>query len=221
MFYIILIIYIIFVIYHCILLKKYNRYGRILYIKDINEVDKHLISLNPIVSSYITSLSFADLLTINPTYIIKDDKRLLSLKSFKDEKQLYLYKNKDIIHDLHLKPEILSYLFKNLYYLKNNTLSLYKGNIITNTIKCINNYKTIHILHGETTFYLFNPKHEKEIKDKSLHEIKKWSHKIQLKKHSFIIIPPQWHYIQISEKETIQYDIDINTYFTFFIKYFY
>jgi hypothetical protein len=221
MFYIIIIIYTILFIYNIIKLKKYNTNSRILYIKNINDIENELNTLNPIVSSYIDSLSFNDLLNINPTYIIKDNKRFVSLKSFTEESQLYVYKNKHIIDDLDVKPKICLYLFKDPYYLINKSISLFKGNIITNMIKCENNYTLIHIIHGETILYLFNPKHILEIKDKSLHKIKKWAYKIHLKKFQCLIIPSQWYYIQESEKETIQFEINIYNYFTIFSKYIY
>tara|TARA_Y100000389_G_scaffold105266_1_gene102147 strand:+ start:610 stop:1275 length:666 start_codon:yes stop_codon:yes gene_type:complete len=221
MFYIIIIIYTILFLYNIIKLKKYNTNSRILYIENINDIENELNSLNPIVSSYMESLSFNELLNINPTYIIKDNKRFLSLKSFNEESQIYLHKNKQIINDLYLKPKLCLYLFKDPYYLIDKSISLYKGNIITNTIKCENNYTIIHIIHGETIFYLFNPKHILEIKDKPLHKIKKWAYKIQLKRFQFLIIPSQWCYIQESEKETIQYELNIYNYFTIFSKYIY
>ena len=219
MFYIIFIIYIILVIYNIIKFKKYNINSRVLYIKDIKDVEKEINTLNPIVSSHMDALSFEELLNIDSTYIIKDYKRLISLKSFIDESQLYIYKNKEIINDLHLEPNIMFHFFKNPYYIIDTSLSLYKGNIITNLIKCKYNYIIIHIIHGETTFYLFNPKHKKDIKNKSLHKIKKWAYKLNLKNYSFIIIPPQWYYLQESNGEIIQYEIDIYNYFTFFSKY--
>ena len=48
-------------------------------------------------------LSFHKLSNDNPGHIIHDKNRYISLKSFVDEKQIYLYKNEDLCDSLRLR----------------------------------------------------------------------------------------------------------------------
>lgn len=217
--YIILIIYIIIAIHKNINQKKYNKNGIILQIEDINNIPNHLETLNPIVTSDTFFITIDDLLTIKSSYIIKDSDNFISLKSFKEEKQIYIYKNKNIICDFDIIQDI-NFPFKilNDYYLLfpiKYSMSLFKGNIHTTLTYANHNYNIIGILDGESTFYLFNPKHKQDIINKKLSEIKKWAHKITLLKSYIIIIPQNWYFIQEINTNCIQYHIDIDTYFTF------
>tara|TARA_B100002051_G_scaffold247640_1_gene256852 strand:- start:1265 stop:1951 length:687 start_codon:yes stop_codon:yes gene_type:complete len=217
--YIILIIYIILVFYNKIKLQNYNKNGIILQIEDINDVSKQLNTLHPMVTSDIFFITIDDLLNIKSSYIIKDSDNFISLKSFKEENQIYIYKNKNIICDFEIIQKInfpfkifndYNYLFPIKY-----SMSLFKGNINTTLTYANHNYNIIGILDGESTFYLFNPKHKKDIINKNLNEIKKWAHKITLSKSFIILIPTNWYFIQEINTNCIQYHIDIDTYFTF------
>ena len=68
-------------------------------------------------------------------------------------------------------------------------------------------------------YIYFNPKHNEEINnnylDKNNDKIKKWGHKINLKKDEVLFIPTGWSYIQEVSLETFQYHIEIDSIFTF------
>ena len=81
--------------------------------------------------------------------------------------------------------------------------------------RCINNYTIISLLDGETILYLFNPKHKNDIMNKNNNEIKKWAHKILLKKDENILIPINWYYIQEIDNKSIQNVTLIDNIFTF------
>ena len=77
----------------------------------------------------------------------------------------------------------------------------------------------IEVIQGETTIYLFNPKHKEDILHKENNQIKKWRHKLKLTPKMTLFIPPNWYYIQETDQESIQYHINIDTLFTFIPNY--
>ena len=56
------------------------------------------------------NLSFEKLSLDNPGLIIHDNNRYLSLKSFTEEQNMYIYRNKDLYESLHLKESLIVYM---------------------------------------------------------------------------------------------------------------
>ena len=49
-------------------------------------------------------------------------------------------------------------------------------------------------LNDSYILYLFNPKHEQEIKGLNLNSIKKWGIKLDVAKDTIVVIPTEWSY---------------------------
>ena len=68
--------------------------------------------------------------------------------------------------------------------------------------------------------YLINPKHSEEIINKNENELKKWSHKCNLKKDDVLFIPTGWFYFQEVNTEIFQYEIELDSIYTFIPHFF-
>ena len=69
-------------------------------------------------------------------------------------------------------------------------ISIQKGQHFLPLTKNKHNCEYFTQLNGENTFFLFNPKHENDIKQKKNEEIEKWDVKIKLKPGGTIYIQP-------------------------------
>ena len=69
-------------------------------------------------------------------------------------------------------------------------------------------------MFGNTTFYIFNPKHVEDIINKSNQEIKKWGFKIILKPDIILYLPPDWYYIYETKDVSIMNINECDNYFT-------
>ena len=139
-------------------------------------------------------------------YIINDNGKNLSLASFKVNNNMYFLNNKEIINHIGFKnpfDEIYKSFDGNLSCNCNHELSILKGSHYITLTTNKHNCEYYSQLHGETVFYLFNPKHKMDIKDKQINEIKKWAFKISLKPGIILYIPPNWDYFFETETESI------------------
>tara|TARA_Y100000389_G_C17456716_1_gene518635 strand:+ start:1501 stop:2187 length:687 start_codon:yes stop_codon:yes gene_type:complete len=215
-FQILILIYIIFVIYNIINIQKYNINGYIIDTDDYNILTKNIIKLNPVLFTIENNFTIENFISSKPDYLLQGDK---PLKFFPYLDDIYLFRNKDIFEELEIEKNILfdtNKLPNSEFNLPNeNTLTILKGNQTIPLTIASNNFNIIGNIHGDSTIYLFNPKHKEEILDKENNKIKKWGHKKKLKKNNILLIPPYWYYIQETNTETIQYHIDINNIFTF------
>ena len=176
---------------------------------------------NPYLFDYSIDLNIHEIInTILDNYYIVDDK-LLRIDDFFKHK-CNIYKNKKLLTDLKL-DNISNNIFKFFKdYISFNTLytaSIIKGKHITNLEKNTNNIMLIGCIYNNCEIYIFNPKHEVDIKNKELINIKKWGIKIKLEKNKLIYIPTNWLYIILIEEESILFHITSDTYFTFFINF--
>jgi len=162
-------------------------------------------------------LSFHKLSDENPGHIIHDKNRYLSLKSFVDEKQIYLYKNEDLCDSLRLRrffDEIYLPFQSQIHCNNNYFMTLLKG---SNTIPLTQNKHNLHLIHqiyGQSKLYLFNPKHKHDIMDKENNEIKKYGQKINLSQGLVLYIPVEWYYFYECDGESIIGEIEYDNYFT-------
>jgi hypothetical protein len=143
--------------------------------------------------------------------------KLIRLLDFKEDKDIYLMDNGELINDLMIDSQM-----KNIYNkFKNNiscnyneSASIIKGSFIT---KLKQNYHTLHIIggvDGNCLLWLINPKHGNDIKNKDFDDIKKWAIQIKLSSSNYCVIPTNWYYILDYNEEFIQYSITADNYFT-------
>jgi hypothetical protein len=162
-------------------------------------------------------LSFHKLSKDNPGHIIHDKNKYLSLKSFVEEKQIYVYKNINLCDSLQLKD-----LFDDIYYPfqsqihcnKNYFMSLLKG---LNSVPLKQNKHNLHLIHqiyGQSKLYLFNPKHKNDIMNKHNNDIKKYGQKISLTQGLVLSIPVEWMYFYETDNESIVGETESDNYFT-------
>lgn len=188
------------------------------------EIFEHLKERKPLlihnlVNKYekYNNLSFEKLSLDNPGLIIHDNNRYLSLKSFTEEQNMYIYKNKDLCESLHLKElfdSIYEPFYSQLHVYKRYLLSFYKGLNSIILTKNKHNLCLINQIYGQSKLYLFNPKHKNDILNKSNDSIKKYGQKINLTQGLSLYIPVEWYYFYEVEKESIIGEILSDNYFT-------
>jgi hypothetical protein len=198
------------------------------------EITEHLKERKPLlihnlVNKYekFNNLSFQKLSDDNPGLIIHDENRYLALKSFSEENNMYLYRNKDLYESLHLK-ELFDTLYEpfssQLHTYKRYLLSFYKGLNSIQLTKNKHNLCLISQIYGKSNVYLFNPKHKNDIISpngtngmsvKSNDSIKKYGQKINLTQGLLLYIPVEWYYFYEVEQESIIGEILSDNYFTF------
>ena len=169
------------------------------------------------------NLSFDKLSLDNPGLIIHDNNRYLSLKSFCEEPNMYLYRNKDLYESLRLR-ELFDSIYEpfssQLHVYKRYLLSFYKGLNSIQLQKNKHNLCLISQIYGQSKLYLFNPKHKNEIinksngKIKNNDSIKKYGQKINLTQGLLLSIPVEWYYFYEVEQESIIGEIISDNYFT-------
>ena len=210
---ILLLIYILLVIQHLLYIQKYNMNGFIIETNDKKKIIDNYIKLNPIFTS---KENHFDINNNNYDY-------LQDILNYKLNKPSYVFKNNELINRLTKENtffDIAMFDDYNHFFNISKSISIISGKNNIPLIKCVHNINIIGILDGESTFYLFNPKHKDEIKEKDNDKIKKWGHKKKLLKNDILIIPPYWSYIQEIDNKIIQYHIDVDTYFTFIPNFF-
>jgi hypothetical protein len=188
------------------------------------EIFEHLRERKPLlihnlVNKYekYNNLSFEKLSLDNPGLIIHDNNRYLSLKSFTEEQNMYLYKNKDLYESLHLKElfdTIYEPFYSQLHTYKRYLMSFYKGLNSIILTKNKHNLCLINQIYGQSKLYLFNPKHKNDIINKPNDTIKKYGQKINLTQGLSLYIPVEWYYFYECENESIIGEILSDNYFT-------
>ena len=210
---ILLLIYILLVIQHLLYIQKYNMNGFIIETNDKKKIIDNYVKLNPIFTSKENNF---DINNNNYDY-------LQDILNYKLNKPSYVFKNNELIKRLTKENtffDISIFDDYNHFFNISKSISIISGKNNIPLIKCVHNINIIGILDGESTFYLFNPKHKDEIKEKDNDKIKKWGHKKKLFKNDILIIPPYWSYIQEIDNKIIQYHIDVDTYLTFIPNFF-
>ena len=229
--YFILLLAIIFVMKNIYELHQFDHSSELIQLQNPNHVTiKELISkrspivIHNLVGKYndISSLTIDDLINNNPGYIINDNGKNISLSSFNDNESMYVLNNNDINDHIGLQnslTDISKSFGDKLSCNITNELSILKGNHSISLEQNKHNCEYYTQLSGNTTFYLFNPKHKGDIQNKENNEIKKWAFKINLKSGIILYIPPGWYYFFESEGETITNRTYSDNYFTWFYNY--
>jgi len=209
---ILLLIYIAIVLQMNIDIQKYNANGFIIETSENRVLQDNYNKLNPIHTKHIINIDLED----NNLNYLQD------IINYRSNKESYVFKNLELLPRLINENDLFNVSFfedSHYYFPISKTITIISGINSIPLKKCIHNHNIIGVLDGSSIFYLFNPKHKDEIINKENDKIKKWGHKINLSKNDVLIIPPNWSYIQEIEKKTIQYHIDVDTYFTFIPNY--
>lgn len=157
-----------------------------------------------------------------PGYIINDKETLLSLDQLCKSDSITIYNNYKLLEDFKLNQVAISIEELITSFIKCDSvygLSLYKGEQTSSLLKNYRETTFIQPLLGTITIYLFNPKHEKEIKGLELQSIKKWGIKLELTKDVLLYIPPEWFYFYEIKQETILLHGQSDTYFSWMFNY--
>lgn len=230
-FYFILLAVILIVAKNIYEINQFNHSAELIQLQNPNHVtikelilDKSPIVIHNLVGKYndISSLTIDSLIRDNPGYIINDNGKNISLSSFNDNEIMYVLNNNDINDHIGLQNSLLDIsksFGDKLSCNITNELSILKGNHSVSLEQNKHNCEYYTQLSGNTTFYLFNPKHKEDILDKENNEIKKWAFKINLKSGIILYIPPGWYYFFESYGETIMNRTYSDNYFTWFYNY--
>lgn len=215
----IILIILIIIFYYISDIFKYNINSNVKNSKLKNISSNELY--NPHIFEYTTDIDVDKLFydIIDNFYIMND--KLIRIDDF-SKKKTNIYKNCKLLEDLKLTNicnNIFEYFKKNTSFNTLYSASIIKGNYYTKLEKNTNNIMLIGCISGNCDIYIFNPKHEIDIKNKELINIKKWGIKIKIKKNTLLFIPVNWLYALHVHKECILYHITSDTYFTFLINY--
>ena len=163
-FQILILIYIVFLIFNILDLKKYNVNGFIKQSNDLEDILMNIKNLNPIMYFHENDYEEDEIILDNGNYI----ENIV----FEERENINIEKNKTLlkIFDKHELPNF--FLDSNIPKINNESISIYK-NHVTALEQCFNNYTVIYVIQGKLTLFLFNPKHKNDIIDKLHINIKK------------------------------------------------
>ena len=205
LFQIILIIYIIFLFFNVLDLKKYNVNGFIKQCSDTEDILLNIRNLNPILFHYENNYEINEVMIDHGDYIEKI--------VFQEREYINIENDKALLQTIN-KNELPEFFTESkLPKINNESISIYK-NHVGNLEHCFSNYTVIYVIDGVTKLFLFNPKHKDDIKDKEQQSIKKWGHIKELKKGDYLIIPTNWLYFLETQDKCIIYNNKINNIFT-------
>lgn len=188
-------------------------------IKELIKSKSPLLIHNLIGKYDLTEFTLDSLINNNPGYIIDDNGKNISLSSFRDYENIYILNNKPIVNHIGYKghlDEIHNSFSDKLSCNITHEISIQKGQHFLPLIMNKHNCEYYTQLNGESIFFIFNPKHGNDIKDKQNQEIKKWAFKINLKTGLTIYIPPGWYYFYESNDISIIGHSYSDNYFTWF-----
>ena len=157
-----------------------------------------------------------------PGYIINDSGTLLSLEKLCESPIINILKNNKLIEDFKLKDTCskLNECITNVFSCgKEYYLSLLRGDYTSNLLKNFREKLLLSSFQGSLTIYIFNPKHEKEIKGNEITNIKKWGIKINLEKNDSLYIPPEWYYFYETKEDVILANLECDSYSTYLYNY--
>jgi len=202
---------------------QYNTKASLVPIDVINKdkIEIEVKNKSPLLMNYLSQDFSIDMMNYRiPGYIIKDGEALISLDELSKSRSFKIHKNSKLVDDYVLQTHYsdMIHLFSN--YLtcgQTNYLSLYRGD---QNIPLTKNYREtllLHVIQGEVIIYLFNPKHEKDIK--GLTSIKKWSIKVELKEGNLLYIPVEWSYFYESSNDVILSQVECDSYPSYIFNY--
>jgi len=188
---------------HCVhTMLKYNSNASVKSIQVPNKekIQEELKSKDPLIITYPENklhLTIQNMNTLIPGYIIKDGETLISLEQLTNSNTIQITDNKKIVDDYKLKDHYDTiYNLVNTYISCDSSylLSIYRGSYQSQLHRNYREHLLLQSLHGPFNLYLFNPKHEKEIKGLELDTIKKWGIKLAVPRDTVVFIPTEWSY---------------------------
>lgn len=201
---------------------NYNKHGTIVEISNPNKdnIESKLDTKNILLlkTNLDLNVSLTNLNALIPGYIIDDNDTLLSMDELSKSPIIKIYKNYKIIKDFKLNDKLSDILdlVTNVFSCgKEYSLSLYKGEHTSSLLKNYRETNLLSVLENELLIYLFNPKHEKDIKGNNINSIKKWGIKINLKQGDTLYIPPEWYYFFQVKDNVIFTQIECDSYSTY------
>jgi hypothetical protein len=157
-----------------------------------------------------------------PGYMIQENDSLLSLDQVSKSDSYSIHKNKSMIQDFHLTGQCsptMDMLTNIMSCDKSISLSLYKGTHPSTLYKNYRELLAIQCLSGTIDIYLYNPKHELDIKGKQLQTIKKWGMKQTLSNQQVLLIPTEWYYSIETKEESVATLYEADTISTWLFNY--
>tara|TARA_B110000285_G_scaffold198432_1_gene230873 strand:+ start:661 stop:1353 length:693 start_codon:yes stop_codon:yes gene_type:complete len=204
LFQIIFIIYIIFLFFNILDLKKYNVNGFIKNCSDGGEAILNIRNMNPIMIKHENNYEINEVMVDRGEYI----ENIV----FEERDTIDINKDKSLLRIIN-KDKLPSFIDSKIPTINDDSISIYK-NHRGDLEQCYSNNTIIYIIHGKTKLYLFNPKHKDEITGKKIESIKKWAHIKELKKNDYLIIPTNWLYFLETGDACIIYHNKVNNIFT-------
>ena len=224
---IIIAIFILISIKYILDIRKINNSAELIQLQNPNHVEinetiqkKSPLIIHNLSSKYldIENKSINEIINNNPGYIINDNNKYILFSSFKEEGNHKCIENENMINDLNFKKnldDLIDNFKTKLSCNITHNMSLFKGNYSISLLQNKHDILLYTQLSGNTSFYIFNPKHKSEIQNKTNDEIKKWAFKIILKPGTILSIPPEWYYIYECNDESIFFSSYFDSYFTY------
>ena len=208
---ILILCYLFYMIYTVHAMLQYNSDA---LVKTIESPDKEKIineikNKNPLMINYPENTLNLTLDVMNktiPGYIINDNERLISLEYVLNSDIITIVDNVKLIDDYNIRDHgnTVFNLFKSYITCDTSSkLSVYRGPNQSKLYKNYREYMLLQSLEGGYTVYLFNPKHENDIKGQELNNTKKWAIKLDMKKDNILFIPPEWSYFYQCDNELL------------------
>lgn len=195
---------------------KYNSNASVntIEIPDKDKIKNEIKDKNPLIVNYLENQLSLSLDTMNnskPGYIINDNETLISLDQLLKSEVVTVIDNSKIIEDYNIKEHcnsVINLIKSPILCDCSYKLSLYRGFNQSKLYKNYREYLLLQSLDGDYTVYLFNPKHENDIKGQEINNTKKWAIKLDMKKDNILFIPPEWSYFYQCKNELILVKIE-------------
>ena len=214
-----ILLYLVFTIHsiHSMIQYNSNAVVKTIQIPDKEKIISELQDKNPLLIIYPENkldLTLQNMNTSIPGYIIQDGETLISLEQVIQSSIFNISNNNKLIDDYNITDHCneISNLIKELTTCDvNYSLSLYKGGYQSPLYKNYRERLLIQALDNSFVIYLFNPKHEGDIKGVELGSIKKWGIRLEVMKDTIISIPTEWSYFYECKGELILNKIESDT----------
>jgi hypothetical protein len=199
-------------------IHKYNDNATLITIDNINKILKNKKILDPILLKYdndINDINFKDYVDNNLYKYYNQYDTIIRLSDFYLQKDVYIYKNKDLLIDFNMKKTIenIHDIFStNLSNNINYYMSIFQGSNKINIQKNKHDITLIYNIDGDVTINLLNPKHKEHINYNE--NIEKWCINIDMKKGDVLYIPCEWYYIFDVKDNCKLLHAESDTYFT-------
>lgn len=190
---------------------NYNKNASLLTIDNPNKdnLEPKLLTKCPLLLQkneqiYSVNLTIEQMDQQIPGYILNEKGTMLSLHQLQLSDKISITKQKQIVNDYHLTDR-LSKVFDLVTTVfsccKEYSLSIYRGEYRSELMKNYRERLLISPLLGSFTVYIFNPKHENDIKGLDTQLIKKWGIKLSIHKGQALYIPTEWYYFYETTNE--------------------